>query len=249
MLLLKYKLQKTQIGDFGKNVIMIKLVAFDIDGTLAEVGCPILDKNVILLRKIEEKGVKIIISSGKSIYYQMGMFRQVGLKDPIFIGENGCCIAIGSSLPPDTLHLPIPPSYAEQRANILSEITSRYAGRFWLQPNEVVLTFFFKDEETRHLLRQYFSSPPPSVTVYEHIDSFDIVPKGIDKFVSLEAVCNYLGILPTECIAVGDGMNDFPMIKFCKYSIGVGKLAPKYTTYHFNTICERLHQILQMVEQ
>lgn len=230
-------------------MIMIKMVAFDIDGTLAEVGCPILEEDVVLLKEIEARGVKIVISSGKTIYYQMGMFRQIGLKHPIFIGENGCCIAIGSSLPPDTLRLPIPPSYESVRANILADVTSRCAGRFWLQPNEVVLTFFFKDEETKLFLRQYFSSPPPSVTVYEHIDSFDIVPKGIDKFVSLETVCKHFGILPSECIAVGDGMNDLPMIKFCKYSIGVGKLAAEYTTYHFDTIREGLNQILRMVEQ
>lgn len=227
---------------------MIRLVAFDIDGTLAEVGCPIMDRDVVLLKQIEAKGVKIVISSGKSIFYQMGMFRQVGLKDPIFIGENGCCIAIGSSLPPETLHLPIPLAYTKQRADILADIMSRYAERVWLQPNEVVLTFFFRDEETRLLLRQYFSTPHPSVTVYEHIDSFDIVPKGIDKFVSLQVVCKHFGILPTECIAVGDGENDLPMIKFCKYSIGVGKLAAEYTTYHFDTIHEGLHQILRMVE-
>lgn len=228
---------------------MIKMAAFDIDGTLAELGCPILDEDVVLLKEIEAKGVRIVMSSGKSIFYQIGMFRQVGLKSPIFIGENGCSIAIGSSLPPETLHLPIPPSYAETRAKILSDVTSQCAGRFWLQPNEVVLTFFFKDEETRLFLRQYFSSPRPSITVYEHIDSFDIVPEGIDKFVSLEVVCDHFGILPSECIAVGDGVNDLPMMKFCKYSIGIGKLPVEYTTYHFNTIREGLNQILRMLEQ
>ncbi len=227
---------------------MIKLAAFDIDGTLAKVSRPILGEDVALLKKIEAKGVKIVISSGKTVFYQMGMFRQVALKNPVFIGENGCSIAIGSSLPPDTIRLPVPPSYAAQRAEILSDVTARFGGRFWLQPNEVILTFFFKDEETKLSLRQYFSSPPPSVTVYEHVDSFDVVPKGIDKFVSLEAVCAHFGILPSECIAVGDGVNDLPMIKFCKYSIGIGTLAETYTTYHFDTIREGLLQILRMVE-
>ena len=46
---------------------MIKMAAFDIDGTLAEVGRPIKDEDVVLLKEIEEKGVKIVISSGKSI--------------------------------------------------------------------------------------------------------------------------------------------------------------------------------------
>lgn len=49
----------------------------------------------------------------------------------------------------------------------------------------------------------------------------EIVPKGVDKELSLRQICKFLGIEPKEIIAVGDNNNDIPMLKAAGLSFGV----------------------------
>ena len=46
---------------------MIKLIVFDLDGTLAQLGNGIEPQNLELLRQLEEAGARIAICSGKPI--------------------------------------------------------------------------------------------------------------------------------------------------------------------------------------
>lgn len=220
----------------------VKLAVFDLDGTLAPIGKPIESKNVALLKEIENKGIRIAISSGKTLYYLVGMFRQIGLSAPVFIGENGNCIAYGVDLPLKLCEsLPIPPDFFKTKENILKEVSTLFKDKFWLQPNDVALTLFFKDAETKTGLHDFFEANIyDSTVVYEHSDSFDIVPKGIDKKTSLQALGKELNISSDEMIAIGDGVNDIPMIKYCKYSIGIAPLDTSLTTWHYDDIFNAL---------
>ncbi len=229
---------------------MIKAAVFDLDNTLAFVGKPILYENIKLLKEIESSGVRIVVSSGKPVYYLIGMFRQVGLNDPVFIGENGCSIAFGTSLPPKTLKTIKPAAeYFAAREKILSRLYAGFSDKFWLQPNEIALTVFFKDDDTRNKLHEYFAvNSFAGVKVYEHCDSFDVLPVNIDKKTGLEKLFRELNIEKHEAVAVGDGANDLPMMEFCKYSIGVYAMDKNLTSYHFDDIREGLELILGMVK-
>ena len=79
---------------------MIKLVVFDLDKTLAELGKGVTPENIKQLKQLEEKGVRIAICSGKTVYYLCGFMRQLELEHPILIGENGAVIQFGVDLPP-----------------------------------------------------------------------------------------------------------------------------------------------------
>lgn len=229
---------------------MIKLAVFDLDGTLAPVGKGISENAIAMLKKLETMGVKIAISSGKTLYYLIGMFRQVGLSSPILIGENGNSIACSINLPPRTFSSVRPSdSYFLARNKILADISVKFAGMFWLQPNEVMLTVFFKDKKTCDGIRDYLATVHcDDIVVYEHIDSFDIVPKGIDKRTSLVAIGEEFGYQATEMVAIGDGMNDIPMMEYCKYSIGISPLDKSMTTYHFEEIDDALKFLLELAD-
>ena len=229
---------------------MFKLVVFDLDGTLAPVGGPISADDIAKLKKLEDAGVRIAISSGKTLYYLIGMFRQVGLKEPIFIGENGNVIAYNIQLPPNILETVKPAqAYFNMREKIIAQTQQLFGGRFWMQPNEVMLTLFFKDCDTRARLRSYFDSIDcKDIVVYEHIDSFDIVPAFIDKRTSLRALGSDMGMSSEDMVAVGDGVNDIPMLEYCGLSIGIGNLDRHFTDYHFDCIGDVLDFLLQMVE-
>ena len=71
---------------------MIKLLVFDLDSTLAPIGEEMEWENVRLLRELEKKGARIAVCSGKSCDYLCGFLRQLGLSNPIMIGENGASL-------------------------------------------------------------------------------------------------------------------------------------------------------------
>ena len=83
---------------------MIRLAVFDLDGTLAPLGKPVAPETVALLHQLENTGVRIALCSGKPTYYLCGFARQLGLADPILVGENGAVIQLGVDLPRFTPH-------------------------------------------------------------------------------------------------------------------------------------------------
>ncbi|MGN1262261.1 MAG: HAD family hydrolase, partial [Candidatus Enteromonas sp.] len=66
-----------------------RLVALDLDDTLAPIAKPASMEAVSSLRALEERGTVIALCSGKPLYYLTGFARQLGLKDIYLIGENG----------------------------------------------------------------------------------------------------------------------------------------------------------------
>ena len=58
---------------------MFKLIAFDLDNTLAAVGKPVTPGDLALLRQLEDGGARIAICSGKPTYYLCGFARQLQL--------------------------------------------------------------------------------------------------------------------------------------------------------------------------
>ena len=79
----------------------LRLAALDLDGTLAPVGRGIAPQTVRMLRELEARGVRIALCSGKPVYYLCGLLRQVELRRPLLLGENGAVFQEGIDLPPE----------------------------------------------------------------------------------------------------------------------------------------------------
>lgn len=229
---------------------MIKLIAFDLDGTLARVGKGILPEDIVKLRKLEDMGYVITISSGKPTYYLCGFMRQVGLKKPILMGENGAAIQFGVELPPKQYYiLPYPDNAIEELRRMKEDILGLCSNNVWLQPNLVGLTVFPQNKDQFKIIRDYLNDNEAArrnTSVYEHIDSFDITPKGINKAEGMKYLCQMLGILPEETVAVGDGENDVPMFEIAGFSIGIATKERIKANIRFDTISEALDQLIQM---
>ena len=151
---------------------MVKLVIFDLDSTLAPIGLGMGQEELKLFRKLEETGVQVAICSGKTCDYLCGFMRQVGLKNPILIGENGAVIRYGVDLPPK-LHYRVP--YSEEAAKSLNKIRQVLQARFphiWFQPNKIGVTPFPTNEkefeEIEAVLREY-NEELKDVKVFRHV--------------------------------------------------------------------------------
>lgn len=238
---------------------MIKLIAFDLDSTLAPIGEPIAHDTLALLYKLADAGVQIAVASGKPTYYLCGLLRQAGLSNAILIGENGAVIEFGVGLPP-TRSVTLPYSDAARESlRFIREGLERTMPHLWYQPNRVALTpFFSRDTDADEIARflDENASHIHDVIVYRQCDCYDIVPIGIDKGVGLSHLVDMLGITSAAVIAVGDGgaviavgdgANDYPMFDFADISIGINVADKSRVGYNFERINDALSFILSLL--
>ena len=225
---------------------MIKLIVFDLDNTLAPVGKGILPETIKSLREIEDKGIQIAICSGKPTFYTCGVMRQAELNNPILIGENGAVIQFGVDLPPRKYEVQKYSKEAKETIRFLRAKIEEVLPHVWFQPNEVGLTpFLTKQEEfdaVNKVLEDY-KEQVNDVIVYEQFDCFDITPNGITKKSGIEKLANMLGVVPEEMIAVGDGINDYPMFEFAGTALGVNVKDEDKVDKNFTSIGEALEYI------
>ncbi len=235
---------------------MHKILVFDLDGTLAKVGKSMANADVEKLIELEKAGYTIAICSGKPTYYLCGFARQLGLREPILIGENGATFQFGIELPPKRYEVYPYSESARAQLDMMQALIDRECGdKVWYQPNEVGLTPFPKDAETFGLIQKLIDDRVElldELLVYRHIDSFDLTPENINKFNGLAYLMELLGLEAKDVLAVGDGVNDIPMFEFADLSIGIvgsrkiqesyGSIVD-YTDYEFSTIGEALEFI------
>jgi len=69
----------------------LKLLVFDVDGTIAAPGKPVAEEVAGKLRRLEERGAELRSPREKNIAYLTGLARGVGLKAPLLIGEKWLC--------------------------------------------------------------------------------------------------------------------------------------------------------------
>ena len=222
---------------------MIKLIVFDLDNTLAKPGKGIASADIAKLKKIEERGIKIAIASGKTVDYLNGFMRQVGLKNPILLGENGAMMQVGIEWPPQIQEvLPYSDQAKEALAFLKAEIDAKIPG-IWYQPNQVAVSPFPKCEEEFDIIADILKGNEErleDIIVFRHADCYDLVPKGIDKKAGVKFLAEKLGIKATEIIAVGDGENDYPMFEFAGKALGVNVKDPKRVSKNYKNITEVL---------
>lgn len=231
---------------------MIKLVIFDLDNTLAPVGKGTPMEAVEYLKEIEKRGIRIAICSGKPTFYSCGFARQMELEKPILIGENGAVIQFGVDLPPETYEIQPYSKEAKKTIRFLREKIEELLPGVWFQPNEVGLTpFLTKPEEfevVRKCLEEY-KEYVNDVIVYEHPDCFDITPNGITKKSGIARLAKMLEICSDEMIAVGDGVNDYPMFEFAGMSLGIKVKEEDKVDKNFDSIIVALKYIQELLKQ
>lgn len=230
---------------------MIKLAVFDLDDTLAELGRPITAENVARLRELERRGVRIALCSGKPTYYLCGLLRQVGLTDPVLVGENGAVIQFGVDLPPREYRVLPCSQAARESIDLLRREIGRALPQLWYQPNVTGLTPFPARPEDFDIIEQVVEENRhrlADIHVYRYCDAFDIVPQGIDKGAALVQLARWLEIDRADTVAVGDGPNDYSMFRCAGLALGVRVKEPDRVNRNFDTPTEALEYLLRLCE-
>ena len=135
----------------------MKCIVFDLDKTLCDLNEGISNENILRLKELEAKGNYICICSGKPTFYLCGMFRQVGLKNPILIGENGGVIQFGINLPPKKYYVVSKKEEAiKQLKELKIDLQNKFKDVLWYQPNEIALTAFSQEEKYFDIVKKLY---------------------------------------------------------------------------------------------
>ena len=226
---------------------MIKLIVFDLDNTLAKVGKGIEQIDIELLKEIEQKGVKIAICSGKPVNYLCGFMQQVGQENPILLGENGAVIQFGVDLPPKKYCvITDKQDTVRQLKELRADLENKFGDRVWVQPNEIEMTAFPHDIELFDQIQAVIDEKNiADAVVYRQVDCFDIVPSDVSKSRGLQYLANLLGLSSEDFIAVGDGINDYPMFEYAGLSLGVNVKDESRVAINFNNINQALEYLIK----
>lgn len=200
------------------------ILVFDLDDTLCKVNKKISNKNTTILKKLSKAGNKIVIASGKPLYYLSGLVRQAGIYNCILIAENGSLIQYGIDLPPKIDYVVNDIKKIKKQMSFLKKQIENKVENIWFQPNEVCLTPFPKNEDEFKKIKEIIKeikNKISDVDYFIHFDSIDFIPKKVNKKTALEFIKNKFGVRNEEFIVIGNSINDYPMFEFTQNSIGI----------------------------
>jgi len=219
-----------------------RLIVFDIDGTLIPFG-KMMSRNVsAIIRYFEKQGVRIALSSGKNISYLEGIARDIGIKKPIIIAENGCVI-VDIAESKEVWLAKRTPEIHEIRGKILAKF-SDFTGE---QSNNVELTFSITalQPEAVSYIKELLNKYHDMIHTYEYAGCLDVLPVGVDKGVGLAEAKRMYGFKKEDVVAIGDGENDIPMFKEAGLALIVGTKISYPTAVSFDTIEEVLDFLMK----
>ena len=203
---------------------MLRLLILDLDGTLAPYDRATKPNNIERLKTIENAGVKICLCSGKPVFYTCAFMRQIELKDPIIIGENGAEIQFGIHLPPRFFHHFAYSEEARKSLHFFKKAIQQAIPDMWFQPNQTELSPFPKNKEEFLIIERIINENPDKkqdIKIFEYFDCFDFIPNNINKGAALRFLSHHLDIAPEDMISIGDCQNDFPMFDYTAKSYGI----------------------------
>lgn len=226
---------------------MIKLLVFDMDGTLAPLREPACKEVRHYLTKWENSGITIGLSSGKNTEYLMGFARAAGVAHPVAFGETGATLHDGKRF--------LKVQFASRHEDVKTFaklVVERFGRRVFFQDNVIALSIFTDGDETSEEVKSFVQEcglvGNPHLIVHFQPDGVaDILPAGCDKGTSLLSYMNEYGITKEEVIAVGDSFNDLPMAQVAGRFIIVGSRISVPDAVHVNSTLEMLEMIDKLV--
>ncbi|MBQ8410024.1 MAG: HAD-IIB family hydrolase [Clostridia bacterium] len=226
---------------------MLKLIAFDLDGTLTQHKTPLDDKNRAALCRLAKKYTLVMVGAGqcRRIFNQMGEFPidiigNYGLQYCSYDREKKNIVTVRD------LTLPCDRESVEKRVTLLREkhgFTSFAGESVEFHPSGCVtfailgtkaaqadkLAFDPDRSKRRKIYKEVCELFPEYVVFVGGSSSFDMAPKPYNKYHALDLYCKEKGFSHDEVVFVGDDyglggndesvyLSDFGFIKVDNYT-------------------------------
>lgn len=258
---------------------MIKLIATDMDGTFLDSSKRFSMEFFDIFAELRKKGIKFVIASGNQYFRLYQKFLPIS-NEMYFIGENGSYIAKGAKLiSTNTLKkeqvqavIQLVEKHPELNM-ILCGVKSAYCLSEFKHLESVVRTYYCNyqfvesyDEIDDEIMKIAIYDPSHQIIRYADdiargLDKgvkattsgnewIDIQNEDINKGVAIKLLQKKLNIKPEECMAFGDQMNDYTLLKSVKYSYAMANAVPRIKDIAYGIAKSNDHQgVLEVIKQ
>lgn len=226
----------------------IKLIALDIDGTLLDDSGNISDNTMKKLNELIERGIYIVLATGRTHKSADNLQRAFALDVPI-ISYNGGRVILPTTGEIFSSKISLENAikilkYAEKNNAYIKayiddimhikeedEVSTRFAKRHGIEykvigelseniKEDVNMIVFFEEEEDSHDAIALFGDLDVSITRSMPL-AYEFMSKGSTKGTSLKILAEHLNIKREEILAIGNALNDLEMLRFAGTGIAL----------------------------
>jgi phosphoglycolate phosphatase (TIGR01487 family) len=194
-----------------------KILATDIDGTITDEKGRIHLKAVEWIRKLEARGVPVVLVSGRPLPYLESLSLFLGTSGPL-IAENGAVVKSAGKVV-----LCGDPQLAK---NALASIQATGL-RLDLDDDNTyrLVDISIKKTAKPELIQSLISELKLPVAILVTNVMLHLVDNKVSKGKAMGNVLADLGITPAEAVVSGDSYNDLPLFEIGAFNLAVGNAA------------------------
>lgn len=211
----------------------IKLIALDMDGTLLKNDHTISDYTRKIIKKAQQQGVKVMVSTGRPLINCQEIVESLELASYL-ITVNG------SEIWDSDLNLIDRTMIDVDHINQMYELAKKHGTHFWsstvggvwnknttfperLEEHEwLKFGFDIEDDEVRETIREELALNHSLEVTNSSETNIEVNAAGINKAAAIRKVCRRLNITMDEVMTVGDSLNDLAMIKEAGIGVAMG---------------------------
>ena len=258
---------------------MIKLIATDMDGTFLDSSKRFSMEFFDIFEELRKRKIKFVIASGNQYFRLYQKFLPIS-NEMYFIGENGSYIAKGvkliatNTLKKEQVQAVIQLVESHPELNmILCGVKSAYCLNEFKHLEPVVRTYYCNyqfvesyDDIDDEIMTIAIYDPNHQIIRYADdiacgLDKgvkattsgnewIDIQNEDINKGVAIKRLQRELNIKPEECMAFGDQMNDYTLLKSVKYSYAMANAVPRIKDIAYGIAKSNDHQgVLEVIKK
>jgi phosphoglycolate phosphatase (TIGR01487 family) len=214
-----------EIAMFGSNTIqqgvyqdmIYKLLATDIDGTITDEKGRIHLKAVEAIRSLEERGIPVVLVSGRPLPFVESLALFTGTSGPV-IAENGAVVKLGGKIS----QMGDPQAAQDALVLLKTKFPVELHDDNRYRMVDVSIRLGMDPEPIRHAIRE--ANLPVDLLVTNVM--FHLVDNQVSKGRTLLKVLDDLKIKPEETVVCGDSYNDLPLFEIGAFRIAVGNAEP-----------------------